>query len=358
MDPESTDVFRLLGDATETLLEHECETIPKDRLYLPGPDFVDRAWGTSDRSPRVRRNMQALFEHGRLGGSGYLSLLPVDHGVAFSAGSSFVPNPRYFDPEQILRLAVHGGCNGVITTHGVLGSVADEYAHKIPLLLKLNHHETLSYPNEPDQLFFARVEDAFEMGCVGVGATIYFGSRESPRQIEEVSEAFSRAHELGMCTVLFCYLSNSAFRTDDANYEYAADLTGQANHLGATIEADLIKQKQPTVDGGYKALDMGSSGYGDIDERIYSDLLSDHPIDRTRYQVANCYMGRCGLLNSGGASEGSDLQQAVRAAVVNKRAGGMGLLSGRKAFQKPIEEGVEILHAIQDVYLDDRITIA
>jgi len=356
MKNKTTNVRRILGQEEE-LLDYECEAISKERLYVPGPDFVDRAWGQSDRSPRVRRNMQAFFNHGRLGGTGYLSILPVDHGISFSAGSAFAPNPRYFDPREIVRLVLEGGCNGVITTFGVLGSVAEEFAHKIPLLLKLNHHETLSYPNEPDQIFFSRVEEAFDMGCAGVGATIYFGSQESKRQIQEVSEAFSQAHELGMFTILFCYLNNSAFRTEEANYEYAADLTGQANHLGATIEADFIKQKQPTVNGGYKKFDMGSSGYGEVDERMYS-LVSDHPIAITRYQVANSYMGRCGLINSGGASGGSDLKQAVRAAVVNKRAGGMGLISGRKAFQKTMEEGIKILHAIQDVYLDDQVTIA
>jgi len=352
------DVDKILGEDAKFLLEHECTTFPKEHLHLPGPDYVDRIWTNSDRNPRVLRNMQALFDHGRLGGTGYLSLLPVDHGVSFSAGSAFVPNPRYFDPEAIFRLALEGGCSGLITTHGVLGSAADSYAHKIPLLLKLNHHETLSYPNEPDQIFFAGVEDAFKMGCVGVSATIYFGSQQSKRQIQEVSKAFSRAHELGLITILFCYLNNAAFRKDGTNYEYAADLSGQANHLGVTIEADFIKQKQPTVNGGYKALDIGSSGYGDVDERIYTELMSDHPIDLTRYQVANCYMGRSGLLNSGGASRGNELQQAVRAAVINKRAGGMGLLSGRKVFQKPIEEGIEVLSAIQDVYLDDRISVA
>lgn len=357
MKQSQTDVEDILGE-DEELLDHECEPIPKDRLYQPGSEFVDRVWSDSDRDPHVLRNMQALFDHGRLGGTGYLSLLPVDHGISFSAGSAFAPNPRYFDPEEILHLAIEGGCNGVITTYGVLGSVADAYAHKIPLLLKLNHHETLSYPNEADQVLFARVEDAFKMGCVGVGATVYFGSKKSTRQLHEVSEAFARAHELGMFTILFCYLNNSAFRTEEANYEYAADLTGQANHLGATIEADFIKQKQPTVNGGYKVLDMGSGGYGDVDERIYTELMSDHPIDLTRYQVANSYMGRCGLINSGGASVGSDVQQAVRAAVINKRAGGMGLLSGRKAFQKPINEGIDVLNAIQDVYLDDRVTVA
>lgn len=357
MPTPQTDVEAILGEEAD-LLQHDCETVSEERLYVPGPNFVDRVWGNSDRSPCVRRNMQAFFDHGRLGGTGYLSILPVDHGISFSAGSAFAPNPRYFDPEAIVQLALEGGCNGVITTFGVLGSVAEAYAHKIPLLLKLNHHETLSHPNNPDQIFFSRVEDAFEMGCVGVGATIYFGSQESTRQIEEVSEAFSQAHELGMFTILFCYLNNSDFRTDGANFEYAADLTGQANHLGATIEADFIKQKQPTVDGGYKALDMGSGGYGEVSDLMYDKLLSDHPIDMTRYQVANCYMGRCGLINSGGASGGSDTTEAVRAAVVNKRAGGMGLISGRKAFQKPVDEGVELLHAIQDVYLDDRVTIA
>lgn len=358
MGTTQSDIRRILGEEAEALLDHRCETISREHLHLPGPGFIDRVWGDSDRSPRVRRNMQALFSHGRLGGTGYLSILPVDHGVSFSAGSAFAPNPRYFDSEAILRLAMKGGCNGVITTLGVLGSVAEAYAHKIPLLLKLNHHETLSHPNEPDQILFSRVEDAFDLGCVGVGATIYFGSQKSTRQLQEVSEAFSRAHELGMFTILFCYLNNPAFRTEEANYEYAADLTGQANHLGATIEADFIKQKQPTVNGGYKVFDMGSSGYGEVNELTYTKLMSDHPIDRTRYQVANCYMGRCGLINSGGASAGSDVHQAVRAAVVNKRAGGMGLISGRKAFQKPMEEGIEVLHAIQDVYLDDRVTVA
>lgn len=349
----------LLGDEAESLLDHTCETIPKDKLHLPGPDFIDRVWAGSDRNPRVLRSMQALYGHGRLGGSGYVSILPVDQGIEHTGGASFAPNPDYFDPEKIIELAIEGGTNGVATTFGVLGSVARKYAHKIPFILKINHNELLSYPNFYDQTLFASVEDAFEMGCVGVGATIYFGSHESRRQIQEISEAFSRAHELGMMTILWCYVRNKAFRMNGKNYEASADLTGQANHIGATIEADIVKQKQPTLNGGFKAMQEESeSGYAKQEERIYTELSSDHPVDLTRYQVANGYMGRVGLINSGGGSGENDLQQVVRTAVINKRAGGTGLITGRKSFQRPMEEGVEILHAIQDVYLDDDITVA
>jgi class I fructose-bisphosphate aldolase len=348
----------LLGEEASYLLDHSCDTISKDDLHLPGPDHVDRVWTGSDRNPRVLRNMQALFGHGRLGDTGYLSILPVDQGIEHAGGASFAKNPDYFDPEEIIELAIEGGCNGVATSYGVLGSVARKYAHKIPFILKFNHNELLSYPNTHDQIAFASVEDAFEMGCVGVGATIYFGSEESTRQIQEISKAFSRAHELGMMTILWCYVRNPAFTVDGTNHESSADLTGQANHLGVTIEADIIKQKQPTQNGGYRALNTGDSSYGKLDERIYTELASDHPIDLTRYQVANCYMGRCGLINSGGGSGENDLQQVVRTAVINKRAGGTGLISGRKAFQKPMNEGVDLLNAIQDVYLDDSITVA
>jgi len=354
----TTRTAELLGDEAESLLDHTCETIAKDQLHLPGPDFVDRVWQGSDRNPRVLRNLQSMFDHGRLGSSGYLSILPVDQGIEHSGGASFAPNPIYFDPENIIQLAIEGGCNAVATTYGVLGSVARQYAHKIPFILKFNHNELLSYPNTYDQTLWASVEDAFDMGCAGVGATIYFGSEHSPRQIREISQAFARAHELGMFTILWCYVRNEAFRINGKNYEASADLTGQANHMGVTIEADIIKQKQPTLNGGYRALNMGDSSYGKLDERIYTKLASDHPIDLTRYQVANCYMGRCGLINSGGGSGKNDLQQVVRTAVINKRAGGMGLISGRKAFQKPMNEGIEILNAIQDVYLDDAITVA
>ena len=354
----TTRTAELLGDEAESLLDHTCETISKDQLHLPGPNFVDRVWQGSDRNPRVLRNLQSIFDHGRLGGTGYLSILPVDQGIEHSGGASFAPNPMYFDPEHIIQLAIEGGCNAVATTYGVLGSMARQYAHKIPFILKFNHNELLSYPNTYDQTLWASVEDAFDMGCAGVGATIYFGSEESPRQIREISRAFSRAHELGMFTILWCYVRNEAFRMNGKNYEASADLTGQANHMGVTIEADIIKQKQPTLNGGYRALNMGDSSYGKLDERIYTKLATDHPIDLTRYQVANCYMGRCGLINSGGGSGKNDLQQVVRTAVINKRAGGMGLISGRKAFQKPTNEGIDILNAIQDVYLDDAITVA
>ena len=354
----TTRTAELLGDEAESLLNHTCEAISKDQLHLPGPNFVDRVWQGSDRNPRVLRNLQSIFDHGRLGGTGYLSILPVDQGIEHSGGASFAPNPMYFDPEHIIQLAIEGGCNAVATTYGVLGSMARQYAHKIPFILKFNHNELLSYPNTYDQTLWASVEDAFDMGCAGVGATIYFGSEESPRQIREISRAFSRAHELGMFTILWCYVRNEAFRMNGKNYEASADLTGQANHMGVTIEADIIKQKQPTLNGGYRALNMGDSSYGKLDERIYTKLATDHPIDLTRYQVANCYMGRCGLINSGGGSGKNDLQQVVRTAVINKRAGGMGLISGRKAFQKPTNEGIDILNAIQDVYLDDAITVA
>ncbi len=352
------DIQKTLGKEAEDLLTHT-PVVPKETIHVPGPDFVDRVWALSDRSPRVLRSLQTLFSHGRLGGTGYLSILPVDQGVEHSAGASFAANPAYFDGEQIVRLAIDGGCNAVASTFGVLGSVARKYAHKIPFLVKLNHNELLSYPNTHDQIMFGTVEQAYEMGAVAVGATIYFGSPESNRQIVEVAKAFHRAHELGMATVLWCYTRNSAFKTDEADYHTAADLTGQANHLGVTIEADIVKQKAPTLNGGYKALNMGDSSYGKLDERMYSDLASTHPIDLTRYQVMNSYMGRAGLINSGGASSGADdLAVAVRTAVINKRAGGMGLISGRKAFQRPTAEGIKLLHAIQDVYLSEEVTVA
>lgn len=351
-------IEELLGDEAEDLLTHKCETISKDKLHIPGPDYVDNIMQNSDRNPRVLRNLQTLLDHGRLGGTGYLSILPVDQGVEHSGGASFAPNPEYFDPERLVQLAIEGGCNGIASTFGVLGSVARKYAHKIPFIVKINHNELMTYPNNYNQIMFGSVERAFDMGAVAVGATIYFGSQESSRQIQEVSKAFERAHELGMVTILWCYTRNSAFRINGTDYHSAADLTGQANHLGATIQADIIKQKQPTLNGGYKALNSGDSSYGKLDEDMYEKLTSDHPIDLTRYQVANNYMGRAGLINSGGASGKNDFQQAVRTAVINKRAGGMGLITGRKAFQRPMEEGVRILNFIQDVYLDDDITVA
>jgi fructose-bisphosphate aldolase, class I len=350
----ATNLETILGSDAESLLQHQCKTIAKDLLHLPGPDSVERIFSLSDRPARVLTSLQALLAHGRLAGSGYVSILPVDQGIEHSAGASFAPNPAYFDPENIVKLAIEGGCNAVASTLGVLGSVARKYAHKIPFLLKFNHNEFLSYPNSFDQIRFASVKQAFDMGCMAVGATIYFGSEESKRQLQEVTEMFQQAHELGMCTVLWCYLRNSAFKTKDADYHVAADLTGQANHLGVTIEADIIKQKLPETNGGYNALNFGKTS-----KKVYSDLTSDHPIDLTRYQVANCYMGRAGLINSGGASAGeSDLKEAVKTAVINKRAGGMGLISGRKAFQRPLKEGVGLLNAIQDVYLSKDITIA
>jgi class I fructose-bisphosphate aldolase len=354
-----TRTAELLGDEADDLLTHECETIPKEDLHLPGSDFVDRVWRDSDRNPRVLRSMQTIFNNGRLGGTGYLSILPVDQGIEHSAGTSFAPNPIYFDPENIVKLAIEGGCNAVASTYGVLGSVARKYAHKIPFILKINHSELLSYPNSYDQVPYARIEDAHEMGCLAVGATVYWGSEESNRQLQEISKIFSKAHDLGMATVLWCYVRNKEFVLNGTNYEASADLTGQANHLGATIEADIIKAKQPTVNGGYKAMrEQKDSGYAKDPSGIYENLTTDHPIDLTRYQVANNYMGRCGLINSGGASGDNDLEQVVRTAVINKRAGGMGLITGRKSFQKPMEDGVEILNAIQDVYLNDDITIA
>lgn len=348
----------LLGDDLEELLNFTPK-VSREQLHLPGPDFIDRVWYHSDRSPNVLRNMQSIYNHGRLSGTGYVSILPVDQGIEHSAGASFAKNPIYFDSENIIRLAVEGGCNACASTLGVLGSVGRKYAHKIPMIVKLNHNELLTYPNKFDQVMFAQVDQAFDMGAVAVGATIYFGSEESTRQLIEVSQAFQRAHELGLVTILWCYLRNSAFKQKDADYHLAADLTGQANHLGVTIEADIIKQKLPVLNNGYGALNAGDSSYGKHDKRIYSELTSDHPIDLTRYQVMNCYMGRAGLINSGGASSGdSDLAEAVRTAVINKRAGGMGLISGRKAFQRPMDEGVELLNAIQDIYLDDRIAVA
>ncbi len=350
----SINVPELLGNEAEYLLNHESTTIPKESLHLPGPDFVDRVMSITDRRPPVLRNMQTLFNHGRLGGTGYLSILPVDQGIEHTGGASFAPNPIYFDPENIVKLAIEGGCNAVASTLGVLGSVSRKYAHKIPFILKINHNELMTYPNKYDQILFASIDQAFEMGAIGVGATIYFGAPESNRQIVEISEAFSYAHELGLVTILWAYLRNNAFKKDGTDYHVAADLTGQANHLGVTIEADIIKQKQAQNNGGFPAIKFAK--YSD---KMYTDLATDHPIDLTRYQLANCYMGRAGLINSGGASTGSDdLAQAVRTAVINKRAGGMGMISGRKAFQKPMVEGVTLLNAIQDVYLDNSITIA
>ena len=348
----------LLESEAESLLTHECKTISKEMLHLPGPDFVDRIFRRSDRPTPVLRSLQTLFDHGRLGGTGYLSILPVDQGIEHSGGASFAPNPIYFDPEAVVGLAIEGGCNGVASTLGVLGAVARKYAHKIPFILKFNHNELLSYPNEYDQVFFAQIEQAWDMGALAVGATIYFGSPESRRQIVNVSKAFKAAHELGMATILWCYLRNEAFKVEGNDYHASADLTGQAIHLGVTIEADIVKQKLPVNNGGYQAIRMGDSSYGKLDERIYTELSSDHPIDLCRYQVANSYMGRIGVINSGGASGKNDMAQAVRTAVVNKRAGGMGLISGRKAFQKPMADGVEILNAIQDVYLNEDVTVA
>lgn len=353
-----TSIAQLLGDKADHLLNFSNPKIARDRLHLPGPDFVDRVFVPSDRNNRVIGNLQWLFNSGRLGGTGYVSILPVDQGIEHSGGASFAKNPDYFDPENIVKLALEGGCNAVASTYGVLGSVARKYAHKIPFLVKINHNELLTYPNKFDQIMFGTVQQAADMGAAAVGATIYFGSEQSTRQIVEVAEAFARAHELGLATVLWCYLRNNSFKKDK-DYHVAADLTGQANHLGVTIQADIIKQKLPENNGGFKALNTGGSSYGKLDERIYTELTSDHPIDLCRYQVANCYMGRAGLINSGGESKGAgDLQNAVVTAVINKRAGGMGLISGRKAFQRPFKEGVELLHAIQDVYLASEVTVA
>ncbi len=347
-------IVELLGDKANYLLNHECKTIDKSALHLPGSDFVDRVVALSNRSPQVMRSLQQLYNHGRLGGSGYLSILPVDQGIEHTAGASFAPNPIYFDPENIVKLAIEGGANAVASTFGVLGACSRKYAHRIPFIVKLNHNELLTYPNKYDQIMFGSVEEAWNLGATAVGATIYFGSEESNRQIVEVAEAFERAHELGMATVLWCYLRNNAFKKDGVDYHVAADLTSQANHLGVTIQADIIKQKLPENNGGFKAI-----GFGKTSDKVYSQLTTDHPIDLTRYQVAGCYMGRSGLINSGGASAGdSDLAEAVATAVVNKRAGGMGLISGRKAFQKPMADGILLLNAIQDVYLAKEITIA
>jgi len=346
-------IFDLLGDEADSLLNHVCKTVSRGSLHLPGPDMVDRIFLASDRSPRVLASLQRLLSHGRLQDTGYLSILPVDQGIEHSAGASFAPNPEYFDPENIVRLAIEGGCNAVASTFGVLGIVARKYAHKIPFIVKINHNELLTYPNKADQVMFGTVREAHDMGATAVGATIYFGSDEATRQIVDVAAAFARAHELGMATILWCYLRNPAFKTDK-DYHVSADLTGQANHLGVTIQADIIKQKLPENNGGYNALKFGKTS-----PLVYEKLTTDHPIDLCRYQVANCYMGRCGLINSGGASSGAgDLAEAVRTAVINKRAGGMGLISGRKAFQRPMAEGVKLLNAIQDVYRDAKITVA
>ncbi|MFZ0216327.1 MAG: class I fructose-bisphosphate aldolase [Candidatus Dormiibacterota bacterium] len=347
-------IEELLGDGAQDLLTHACTTVPKEHLHLPGPDFVERIWSRSDRGPQVLRSLAQIYDHGRLGGTGYVSILPVDQGIEHSAGASFAPNPIYFDGGKIVELAIEGGCNAVASTFGVLGSVARQYAHRIPFIVKLNHNELLTYPNKYDQILFGTVREAWNMGAVAVGATVYFGSDEADRQIVEIARAFHEAHELGLATVLWCYLRNSAFTKDGIDYTLAADLTGQANHLGVTIEADVIKQKQPENNGGYNALHFGRTS-----PLVYEKLTTDHPIDLTRYQVVNCYLGRASLINSGGASSGAtDLAEAVRTAVINKRAGGAGLISGRKSFQRPFEEGVNLLHTIQDVYLQEQITVA
>lgn len=349
-----TKINELLGSEAEDLLTYTCEGVPQDMLHIPGPDYIDQVFALNDRKPGVLRNLQVMFNHGRLSGTGYLSILPVDQGVEHSAGASFAPNPAYFDPENIVRLAIEGGCNAVASTLGVLGTVCRKYAHKIPFVVKLNHNELLTYPNRYDQTLFASVKQAFDMGAVSIGATVYYGSSESRRQIREVSEAFAYAHELGMVTILWAYLRNDAFKTKEGiDYHTAADLTGQANHLAVTIEADIVKQKQAENNGGFNAVSFGKTH-----PKVYSELTSEHPIDLVRYQVVNCYMGRVGMINSGGPSGKNDLQQAVRTAVINKRAGGMGLISGRKSFQKPMEEGILLLNAIQDVYLSKEITIA
>ena len=347
-------IEEVLGADARSLLEHKSQTVPKEQLHLPGPDFVDRIWKDSDRPTRVLRSLQSLMEHGRLAGTGYLSILPVDQGIEHSAGASFASNPIYFDSEKIVQLAIEGECNAVASTFGVLGSVARRYAHKIPFICKINHNELLTYPNHYDQILFGTVKEAWEMGAVALGATVYFGSAESDRQLQEIAVAFHAAHELGMATVLWCYVRNNAFKKDGVNYETAADLTGQANHLGVTIEADIIKQKLPDTNRGYEVI-----GFGKTAPAVYEKLTTDHPIDLCRYQVINNYMGRSGLINSGGESKGaSDLKEAVRTAVINKRAGGMGLISGRKSFQRPMKEGVELLHSVQDVYLNPAVTIA
>jgi len=358
MSIDYSKIQEMLGGDAESLLNHVSKTIPKETLHLPGGDFVDRVWYASDRNPNVLRSLQTLNDNGRLAGTGYLSILPVDQGIEHSAGASFAPNPQYFDPENIVKLAIEGGCNAVASTFGVLGIVARKYAHRIPFIVKINHNELLTYPNQSDQVMFGTVEQAKNMGAVAIGATIYFGSDQSTRQITEVAEAFAYAHELGMATILWCYLRNPKFKTADGDMHTAADLTGQANHLGVTIQADIIKQKLPDRNGGYNALNIESS-YGKTNKKVYEELSSDHPVDLVRYQVANCYMGRCGLINSGGESKGaSDMAEAVRTAVINKRGGGTGLISGRKAFQRPMADGVELLNAIQDVYLSSEVTVA
>ena len=356
-------IVEALGEDASLLLEHRCTTIDSSLLHLPGPDFVDRIYSDTDRSNATLRNLAALFGHGRLAGTGYVSILPVDQGIEHSAGASFAPNPIYFDPAAIVELAIEGGCNAVASTYGVLGAVSRKYAHKIPFIVKINHNELLTYPNKADQIMFGTVKEAADMGAAAVGATIYFGSDQGGRQIVEVAQAFAQAHELGLATVLWCYLRNNAFKIKGADgkstdYHVSADLTGQANHLGVTIQADIIKQKLPENNGGYKALNAGGSSFGKYDERIFTELTSDHPIDLCRYQVANCYMGRASLINSGGASGKNDLAEAVATAVINKRAGGTGLISGRKAFQRPMKEGVALLNAIQDVYLNKEVTVA
>src|ERR1700731_2101890 len=352
-----TTIQSFLGAKSESLLGFHSPKIAKERLHLPGPDFIDRVWAGSDRNIRVLTNLQRLFDHGRLGKTGYMSILPVDQGIEHSAGASFAKNPDYFDGENIVKLAVEGGCNAVASTLGVLGSVARKYAHKIPFIVKLNHNELLTFPNKFDQIQFGTVKEAWDLGAAAIGATIYFGSDQADRQIVEVSRAFAEAHELGMATVLWCYLRNSAFKKDK-DYHVSADLTGQANHLGVTIQADIIKQKLPENNGGHQALNTGASSYGKFDKRIYTDLASDHPIDLCRYQVANCFMGRSGLINSGGASGANDFEEAVATAVINKRAGGTGLISGRKAFQRPLQEGIQLLNTVQDVYLSPEVTVA
>lgn len=351
-------IEELLGDEASELLDHTCQTIKKERLVKPSGNYVDEVWYHSDRNNRVLGNLQWLLDHGRLGGTGYVSILPVDQGIEHSAGASFAKNPDYFDPENIVKLAIEAGCNGVASTFGALRSVSRKYAHKIPFIVKINHNELLTYPNTYDQIMFGNIDQAYNMGAAAVGATIYFGSPESNRQIQEVADAFAYAHELGLATILWCYTRNDAFKVDGVDYHTSADLTGQANHIGTTIGADIIKQKLPTNNGGYKALNAGDSSYGKLDERIYTELTSDNPIDLARYQVLNCFAGRAGLINSGGASGDNDFADAVKTAVINKRAGGMGLISGRKAFQRPIKEGVKLLNMIQDVYLDDDITLA
>lgn len=347
-----------LGKDSENLLGFKNPKIKKEQLHLPSADWVTKTFQISDRNIPTLRSLQAMYGHGRLANTGYLSILPVDQGIEHSAGASFAPNPAYFDPEKIIELAIEGGCNAVATTFGNIGIVARKYAHKIPMMVKINHNELLTYPNKADQIMFGQIKQAWDMGCVSVGATIYFGSDNSGRQIQEVSKAFQMAHELGMATVLWCYTRNDAFKVDGKDYHTAADLTGQADHIGSTIGADIVKQKLPTLNGGYKALNMGKSSYGKLDEKMYTQLSSDHPIDLTRYQVANSYMGRIGLINSGGASGANDMEEAIATAVINKRAGGMGLISGRKAFQKPMNDGVKLLNAIQDVYLCKEVTIA